>query len=119
MTAQAVLEATKIGLRCESRAVLETFDFTLEAGEAVSILGPITRAAPSRFRIRAFSLGSLWKRMLPSVLISNTSRACRVLKAAPGSMRRSTEWDWRTRGGIFRITARSPCPADRHFRPAC
>jgi hypothetical protein len=32
MTAQAVLEATSIGLRYpgESRAVLETFDFTLE-----------------------------------------------------------------------------------------
>jgi NitT/TauT family transport system ATP-binding protein len=42
MTAQAVLEATSIGLRYpgESRAVLETFDFTLEAGETVSILGP-------------------------------------------------------------------------------
>jgi ABC-type protease/lipase transport system fused ATPase/permease subunit len=42
MTTQAVLEATSIGLRYpgESRAVLETFDFTLEAGEIVSILGP-------------------------------------------------------------------------------
>ncbi len=104
MTAQAVLEATSIGLRYpgESRAGLETFDFTLEAGETVSILGQAASAnraccacwvdcssrrmercgagttrrhmasagaSPSRFRIRAFSLGFLWIRMLPSDLI--------------------------------------------------
>ena len=41
MTARPVLEATNIGLRYpgESRAVLETFDFSLDSGEIVSILG--------------------------------------------------------------------------------
>ena len=52
MTAQAVLEAISIGLRYpgESRAVLETFDFTLEAG-GVSILGPSGVGISSLLRV--------------------------------------------------------------------
>jgi hypothetical protein len=41
-----ILEATSIGLRYpgESRAALDTFDFTLKAGETVSILGQAASA---------------------------------------------------------------------------
>ena len=54
MTAQ-VLEARNIGLRYpgESRAVLQSFDFTLEAGETVSILGPSGVGKSSLLRVLA------------------------------------------------------------------
>lgn len=55
MTVQPVLEATNIGLRYpgESRAVLQAFDFALEAGEIVSILGSSGVGKSSLLRVLA------------------------------------------------------------------
>jgi NitT/TauT family transport system ATP-binding protein len=54
MIAQPVLEATNIGLRYpgESRAVLQTFNFALDVGETVSILGS-SGIGKSRLRVLA------------------------------------------------------------------